>query len=74
MFWDATWKKPSPRPRTNSAWRSWQVVYILHGHGEKGVLKQKVRAWLQSERTLVKRFSSADQADGGDAFTRVELR
>lgn len=50
------------------------VVYILHGHGEKGVLKQKVRAWLQSERQLVKRFSSADQADGGDAFTRVELR
>jgi len=50
------------------------VVYILHGHGERGILKQKVRAWLQSERAIVKRFSPADQSDGGDALTKVELR
>ena len=50
------------------------VVYILHGHGEKGILKTKIRNWLKSERTLVKRFAPADQSDGGDAFTRVELR
>lgn len=50
------------------------VVYILHGHGTAGILKKKIREWLKSERTLVKRFSPADQSDGGDAFTRVELR
>jgi DNA mismatch repair protein MutS2 len=50
------------------------VVYILHGHGTSGILKTKIRNWLKSERTLVKRFSPADQSDGGDAFTRVELR
>jgi DNA mismatch repair protein MutS2 len=50
------------------------VVYILHGHGTGGVLKTKIRNWLQSERSLVKSFQPADRADGGDAFTRVELR
>ena len=50
------------------------VVYILHGHGSGNVLKTKIRGWLQSERQLVKSFASADKADGGDAFTRVELR
>jgi len=50
------------------------VVYILHGHGTSGVLKNKIRNWLKSERTLVKRFGPADSSDGGDAFTRVELR
>jgi DNA-nicking Smr family endonuclease len=50
------------------------VVYILHGHGTSGVLKTKIRAWLKSERSLVKRFKPADSTDGGDAFTRVELR
>ena len=50
------------------------VVYILHGHGERGVLKQKIRSWLQSERQLVKRFEPADHSDGGDALTKVELR
>lgn len=50
------------------------VVFILHGHGTGGVLKSKVRGWLQSERKLVKRFGPADASDGGDAFTRVELR
>lgn len=49
------------------------VVYILHGHGAGGVLKSKIRSWLRSERELVKRFEPADRADGGDAFTRVEL-
>jgi DNA mismatch repair protein MutS2 len=49
------------------------VVYILHGHGS-GVLKTKIRAWLKSERHLVKSFEPADPSDGGDAFTRVELR
>jgi DNA mismatch repair protein MutS2 len=50
------------------------VVYILHGHGTSGVLKTKIRAWLKSERSLIKRFKPADSTDGGDAFTRVELR
>jgi DNA mismatch repair protein MutS2 len=50
------------------------VVYILHGHGTGGVLKAKIRSWLQSERSLVKSFQPADRSDGGDAFTRVELR
>jgi DNA mismatch repair protein MutS2 len=50
------------------------VVYILHGHGTGGVLKTKIRNWLKTERTLVKSSQSADKADGGDAFTRVELK
>jgi DNA mismatch repair protein MutS2 len=49
-------------------------VYILHGHGTGGVLKSKVRLWLKSEQQLVKRYAPADQADGGDAFTLVEIR
>jgi DNA mismatch repair protein MutS2 len=50
------------------------VVYILHGHGTGGVLKNKIRTWLKAERPLVKAYAPADMADGGDAFTRVELR
>ncbi|GKZ01023.1 hypothetical protein MPSEU_001053700 [Mayamaea pseudoterrestris] len=50
------------------------VVFVLHGHGTGGVLRNKIRSWLQSERQLVKTFESADAMDGGDAFTRVELR
>jgi DNA mismatch repair protein MutS2 len=49
------------------------VIYVLHGYGERGILRTKVRDWLKSERRLVKRFSPADPADGGDAFTKVEL-
>lgn len=49
------------------------VVYILHGHGTGGVLKAKIRAWLKSDK-LVKEFGAADRSDGGDAFTRVDLR
>ena len=49
------------------------VVYILHGHGT-GVLKRKIREWLQRDRQWAKRFRAADQDDGGDAFTRVELK
>ena len=50
------------------------VVFILHGHGTGGVLKSKIRNWLKSERQTVKRWQGADVSDGGDAFTRVELR
>lgn len=50
------------------------VVYILHGHGTGGILKTKIRGWLKSERHMVKKFNPADQSDGGDAFTRVQLR
>ena len=49
-------------------------VYVLHGHGTGGVLKSKIRQWLKSEQQLVKRYSPADQADGGDAFTLIEIR
>jgi len=52
---------------------NWSVIFILHGHGT-GVLKQKIRAWLGSERQFVKKFRAADQADGGEALTRVELK
>ena len=50
------------------------VVYILHGHGTGGILKSKIRNWLATERDLVQKFEAADKADGGDAFTRVELK
>ena len=50
------------------------TLYVLHGHGTGGVLKTKLRSWLQTERKLIKKFKAADAADGGDAFTRIELR
>eukprot|EP00979_Chaetoceros_neogracilis_P008241 scaffold1833_cov263-Chaetoceros_neogracile.AAC.2 len=50
------------------------VVYILHGHGATGILKQKIRDWLKREKQFVKKFGAADAADGGDAFTKVELK
>ena len=50
------------------------VVFILHCHGTGGILKTKVRNWLKTERQLVKKAQPADRADGGDAFTRVDLR
>ena len=50
------------------------VLYVLHGHGTGGVLKTKVRNWLRSEKQLVKRWNPAEQSDGGDAFTRLELK
>ena len=49
------------------------TVYILHGHGTGGILKSKIRAWLRTEK-LVKSHVAADRSDGGDAFTRVDLR
>ena len=49
------------------------TVYILHGHGT-GVLKKKIRSWLQGDRQWVKKYSAAEQADGGDALTKVELK
>uniref|UniRef100_A0A7S1BBG5 Smr domain-containing protein n=1 Tax=Corethron hystrix TaxID=216773 RepID=A0A7S1BBG5_9STRA len=51
-----------------------RVVYLLTGHGPTGALKEGVRRWLGNERQKVKRYSGADQEDGGDAFTKVELR
>ena len=50
------------------------VIYVLHGYGERGILRTKVRDWLKAERTLIKRSSPADASDGGDAFTKIELR
>ena len=58
---------------SNAAMSNRSVVYILHGHGT-GVLKKKIRDWLRTDRQWVKRFRPADQEDGGDAFTRVELK
>lgn len=50
------------------------VVFILHGHGTQGVLKQKIRDWLKRDKQWVKRSRPADASDGGDAFTMVELK
>jgi len=50
------------------------AVYILHGHGEKGVLKQKLREWLKRDRLWVKNYKPADISDGGDAFTMVRIK
>lgn len=50
------------------------VVFILHGHGTQGVLKQKIRDWLKRDKQWVKRARPADPSDGGDAFTMVELK
>jgi DNA-nicking Smr family endonuclease len=50
------------------------IVYILHGHGTQGVLKDKIRDWLQRDRQWVKKWRPADAAEGGDAFTMVEVK
>ena len=50
------------------------IVFILHGHGAKGILKQKIRDWLKRDKQWVQKWSSADASDGGDAFTKVELK
>lgn len=50
------------------------VVYILHGHGTGGVLRDKVRQWLRSQSTVVKSWKPADSSDGGNAFTQVNLK
>ena len=50
------------------------VVFILHGHGTSGTLKTKIRDWLRREKQFVKKFGPADASDGGDAFTKVELK
>lgn len=49
------------------------TVYVLHGHGSGGVLKTKLREWLKSEKHLVKKWAPAEQANGGDAFTQLQL-
>ncbi|KAL7494212.1 hypothetical protein ACHAWT_002923 [Skeletonema menzelii] len=58
---------------SNAAMSNRSVVFILHGHGT-GVLKKKIREWLKSDRQWVKSYRPADQDDGGDALTRVELK
>ena len=50
------------------------VVYILHGHGAQGVLKRKIRDWLNRDRTWVQSYKSASAEDGGDAFTMVHIK
>jgi DNA mismatch repair protein MutS2 len=49
------------------------VVYILHGYGTGGILRNKVRNWLKTSN-VVKEWAPASAEDGGDAFTRVVLR
>lgn len=58
---------------SKAAMQNRSVVYVLHGHGT-GVLKKKIRSWLQGDRRWVKSYRAADQVDGGDALTRVELK
>merc|ERR1712151_878051 len=52
------------------------VVYILHGYGAGGVLRDKIRNWLNNKKknVWVKKWKVADQSDGGDSFTCVELQ
>merc|ERR1740124_1613543 len=50
------------------------VIFILHGYGERGTLRTKIRNWLKSERQLVHKWKSADSSEGGDSFTKVELK
>ena len=52
--------------------RSGGPCYILHGHGT-GALKTGLRRFLKSD-ARVKSAKPAAHDDGGDAFTRVELR
>lgn len=49
-----------------------KVVYILHGHGT-GQLKEGLREFMK-RHPYVGRHRSADESDGGDAFTQVFLK
>ena len=48
------------------------VAYLLHGHGT-GALKKAVREWLGS-CPIIESWRPGSESEGGDAFTRVELR
>ena len=50
------------------------VICVLHGYGEKGILRTKLRNWLKTEGQLVKKCRPADQSDGGDSFTKIDLK
>ena len=49
------------------------VLFILHGLGERGVLRGKIWSSLKRER-IVESFEAADKEDGGGAFTKVKLK
>ncbi|KAG7352474.1 Smr domain containing protein [Nitzschia inconspicua] len=59
---------------SKSVMRGQHTIYVLHGHGSGGILKSKLRGWLKTEKTLIRNWAPADQADGGDAFTRLVLK
>lgn len=48
------------------------VAYVLHGHGT-GALKKAVREWLRNN-PVVASWRPASDSEGGDAFTRIDLR
>ncbi|MBM75041.1 MAG: hypothetical protein CMK59_06555 [Proteobacteria bacterium] len=48
------------------------TVFVLHGHGT-GALKKAVRQWLKS-CSYVRDWRPAEQHEGGDAWTVVELQ
>ncbi len=48
------------------------VAYLLHGHGT-GALKAALREWLP-QQVVVENWRAAEKSEGGDAFTRVDLR
>jgi DNA mismatch repair protein MutS2 len=48
------------------------VAYVLHGHGT-GALKKAVREWLRTQPGVAS-WRPASESEGGDAFTRVNLR
>lgn len=48
-----------------------RTIFILHGHGT-GALKKAIRTWLPSSQ-YVQSWRVAEHAEGGDAFTVVEI-
>lgn len=52
--------------------RTGGACFVLHGHGT-GALKKGLRQFLKGD-ARVKSAKRASEDDGGDAFTRVELR
>ncbi len=51
--------------------KGFTAVFLLHGHGS-GALKDGVRGWLRSS-SYVSDWAPANNDQGGDAFTVVEL-
>jgi DNA mismatch repair protein MutS2 len=59
---------------SNAQMSGMPTLYLLHGHGT-GALKKGLRTWLRTSMGgRIRSWRAGTEADGGDAFTVVELK